>query len=276
MNWVKKEVKKARELENISLLISLDINVIPEIKNISKKSYLIRKGCQLAPHDFSPSNFLRLCRNLLIPLYKHKQRNFTPGIYKYFLPSNIDSTVSSGNYITYITREFERIAKKTLIKSCSDSNPSMLLWYLKSLRRMKSDLTMQNWIPPRGFSLLHGDLHTANIIKNNGKYLLIDFEYLRYGPPELEVSNLAYSALLRFRQRGWSRGDVYDMFNIYKRNIDKLSFVDSEALPFFLLFSSSLFYLGAYLKRDLDSLSLFKEIVNCSGFPCKGGVKDGN
>ena len=36
------------------------------------------------------------------------------------------------------------------------------------------------------FSLLHGDLYNGNILINAGRYVLIDFEYLRFGPPLLE------------------------------------------------------------------------------------------
>lgn len=38
------------------------------------------------------------------------------------------------------------------------------------------------------YHLLHGDLHTGNIVSFLGKYRLIDFENLRSGPKEIELS----------------------------------------------------------------------------------------
>lgn len=276
MIWIKKEVGKRREIKNISRLSSLEPSIIPDIKEVSKDRYFVRKGRNLSLTDIAPGNFIRLCQNLLVPLYQHTQGKFTPGIYKYFLPSNVDSTVPSDKYLPYVTRKLAKIAKRTINSNYSDFDPSTLIWYLKSLRKTEKYLSIQNWTPSRGFSLLHGDLHTGNIIKRNGKYLLIDFEYLRYGPPELEVSNLLLSALLRFRKIGESKNCVQEKFENYKKKVGKLCFIDNQVMPFFLLLSSCLFYLGACFKRDLDGMTFFKKIVDCSSFPSKGGIKDGN
>lgn len=42
------------------------------------------------------------------------------------------------------------------------------------------------------FSLLHGDLHCGNILELNGIYKLIDFEYLMFGPRQVEIAFLLF------------------------------------------------------------------------------------
>lgn len=120
----------------------------------------------------------------------HKLRctSFSPGIYSFItLSDNVlnDKQIKDQYYIEYIATIESEILQMLNLK---DSIPLEF----KSIHDYITNIYTEywRWCPKSEFRLLHGDLKLSNLICKDGKPLLIDLEYMRYGAPELELSNL--------------------------------------------------------------------------------------
>ncbi len=257
MEWIKKQIKiGSLEIENLKYLMNLKPRIVPSIKETSKDYYLIEKCTEISKEDFALENFGKLYCNLLSSLYKIKRKGFTHGIYKYFAPNSLNCLVENQKYIPYLMVEFNEIIKKITIYVPKLANDSMFLSLLNYLRT--NIKYIRNWEPQEGYCLLHGDLHIKNIVKRGQGYLLIDYEYLRFGAKELEVANFIVSCLLFFYKRDYVSGKLYQ--NKYYDNIVKL-FLDTDIFQFFFLFHLTLFYITYFLKEDLPSLEIVRKII---------------
>lgn len=257
--WIKKYIKETVEIENLKYLMQLIPSLIPSIKIIKDNYYVMEKCEVIEPEDFEPDNFYRLYIDLLIPLYKFKRSTFTPGIYKYFVPYSLNSEIKEQHYVPYIMNELEKVVQDVSVQSpklLEDKMFANLIRYLKSISGH-----FENWKPHTGYSLLHGDLHIGNIVKKNNKFLLIDYEYLRYGASELEISNLIISSLIWHYKKG-SRDEVF--FKIILDYLQSCNIIFSSSeydlFLYFMVFSLSLFYLNFYIKKDKVGLKAVIEI----------------
>lgn len=257
--WIKKYIRDPREIENLKYLIRLDQKLIPGIKTITENYYIIEKCKPIGLKDFAPSNFYKLYFSLLAPLYKFKKVNFTAGIYKYFMPHNLNYVIKNQNYIPYLLNELEKI-----VQSVSFQSPGLLndISFVNLLRYLKSNSKyFKNWKPLGGYSPLHGDLHIGNIVKRNNNYLLVDFEYLRYGATEIEIANLIISSSLYFYKRDSNNKNLKSLITDYLQVSDEIPSAENDSFRFFFLFSLSLFYLSMYLKNDLFNLKTIQKII---------------
>ena len=128
----------------------------------------------------------QIYRDCLKDLYSRKNDSFSPGIYAFYGSQEIP--LGNDTYGTYLRRQIQDILNvvdksqfeviRTFAKFCRKSLSIGLERHYDSL----NDLSK--------FSLLHGDLHTGNILIYHDQYKLIDFEFLRFGPRQLELSFL--------------------------------------------------------------------------------------
>lgn len=255
--WIKKHVRDFREIQNLKYLIKLNPAIVPRLKNIEKDYYIIENCELIEPTDFSPSNFNQLHRGLIIHLHKFKNQHFTRGIYKYFLPYPVGVTIDNQKYIPYILNELENVINILSVQFPGLKNRTFN--YLFKNLKNTSDY-YKNWKPLEGYSLLHGDLHIGNIAKKDGKYLLIDYEYMRFGASELEVANLITSALIWHYKRDFEK-DFSKTITSYLQVCADLSHIDYALFKYFLIFSMNLFYLSSYIKKDKISLMAILRIL---------------
>ncbi len=261
MKWIKKQIKEPREVDNLKYLMALNPRLIPRVKNVTENYFVIEKCEEIHKEDICPANFDKLYLKLLGPLYKFREKSFTQGIYKYFAPNSLNSKVRNQKYIPYIMAEFEEI-----IENVSTQVPKLLedLMFVSLLKFLKKDSRyFKNWKPMNGYSLLHGDLHIGNIVKRNNDFLLIDFEYLRYGAVELETANLIISSLIYYNKQNFSndKQKLYKLSNDYIQVVNKLPFLDTVLFQFFFIFSLSLFYLSFYLRKEQIGLKGIRKIM---------------
>lgn len=264
MEWIKKQLKQSNSLEigNLNYLMTLNLGIIPRVRSITKTFYLIEKCNNISGDDFAPSNFDKLYHNLLIHLYKLRRESFSPGIYKYFFvetQNSLKCEVKNQKYIPYIMSELEKIIQIVTIhvpKILEDSKFDNLLKLLR-----KNNKCLENWHPAEGYSLIHGDLHTRNIVKRGQDYLFIDFEFLRYGAKELEIANLTTTCLLQYWQDANNKELLLRLINDYNIIIEKLPSIDIIAFRFFFAYTLCLFYLSLYLKKDQNGLKAIKIIT---------------
>lgn len=257
--WIKKQVKEdSLEIENLKYLLGLNLKIFPKIKDISQDSYMIQKCSNVSETDFSfsPHNFGKLYFELLAPLYKFKKESFTPGVYKFFTPSSPNCKIKSQKYIPYVTAEISKIIRCLEIHIPKLLEDPMFLYLVNMLN--KNHVCIKNWVPVDGYSLLHGDLHPDNMVKNGKDFLLIDYEYLRFGPSELEVCNLILCLLYHYKKK--HKENISKLFNDYILAIKKLPF-DIVSFPFFMVLVVILFYINFYIKKDPDGLNTVQKII---------------
>ncbi len=129
-------------------------------------------------------NILKFYYEVLKPLYSVCSDKFSEGIYSFW---GAYHEKKSNDYRVYILEELNQIldlSKKSKIGDIKESSSNTVRTFLNEmiLKEEKID----------SFSLLHGDLYNGNILIYKNKYALIDFEYVRFGPPLLEWSFLLF------------------------------------------------------------------------------------
>ena len=156
MKKIKKYIRETREIKNLNQLLQLAPTLVPSIEIITDYFYTMERCEIIKPEDFKPSSFYSLYTRLLMPLHKIKRENFTQGIYKYFMPSNLDSKVKGRYYIPYIMEKFEKITG-----DASSRFPELIedVTFTNLVRYLESNIKhFEKWKPHSGYSLLHGDL----------------------------------------------------------------------------------------------------------------------
>jgi hypothetical protein len=265
IEWTRKEIESSRHLFNLRYLLKLNPEILPQIDDISADYYLMEVCQPIEYADFAPSNLTQLHQTLFAALHRFKRDRFTPGIYKYFTPYSITYKSRTTNYIPHVLQQLKRILdrmSKVLSQLPSDNTLTSLLRYIEHVSSQPED-----WTPAAGYSLLHGDLHIGNIVKKNNRFLLIDYEYLRYGAAEMELANFVISALIWVYKRGGSDNDaertrrlvraIYD-YDEACRHVDSIDFV---ALKFFCAIALCLSYLSAYVKNDWRAMQCAAKIL---------------
>ena len=137
----------------------------------------------ISPQKLSLSQIYRDC---LKDLYSIKSDSFSPGVYAFYGSQVIPQ--GSDTYGAYLQRQIQDINNvveksqfevvRSIAKYCRKSLNLGLERHYDSLNNLSK------------FSLLHGDLHTGNILVYHNQYKLIDFEFLRFGPRQLELAFL--------------------------------------------------------------------------------------
>ncbi len=145
MKWIKRYVKEPREIENLNYIIKMVPELIPPIKTITDRYYVIERYEAIKSEDFKLSNFHKLYLNLLVPLHRHKKKSFTPGIYKYFAPYSLRYETTEQYYVPHIMDEFKKIIQNVSIQSpklLKDVTFTNLFRFLKNNSRY-----FKNWKP---------------------------------------------------------------------------------------------------------------------------------
>ena len=127
-------------------------------------------------------DILKLYEDALRPLHEIRSDCFSPGIYSFMASGE---QPGDSPYEEYLLRELNALAEAAGGRDSLED--SMYEAVLKGLRQMPAGPA-----DPRGFCLLHGDLYAGNILSCDGRYALIDFEYLRFGPKEMEWAFLLF------------------------------------------------------------------------------------
>jgi hypothetical protein len=253
IEFIKKKSKGNNEISNLKLLLNLTPDIIPLVKTVKNDYYILEKCSPLEEKDFSPENFLYLYHHLFKKLYKHKHKDFSKGIYKYFY--SIDSCQNeqiNKCYIPYLLEELEKEIQQLNIQN----NPQIIHLINECYDRANLFL---NWRPSNGFNLLHGDLHIGNIVRKNEDYFLIDYEYVRYGAKELEIANYIISCLI-FCGMHNNANTLNKVCNRYLTMLKQSNLFHYNLFLLFLLLLSTLYYITAFIKNNEKGTSIISEI----------------
>lgn len=165
-------IKKENPIEIISLKILEELKIIKKVypDYMVKDNIIYVKMCN--QENFKESFFrcIDLCHNYL---YSHHFDCLTDGIYSYI---GIKENIESENFADRMRLFLEHISKGRYY------DKELLSSVIKNISDYYSEIKNSR------LCLLHGDLHMGNVVVDDGEVKLIDFEYMRVGIPELELS----------------------------------------------------------------------------------------
>jgi len=251
--YFEKFVRSEQEINNLLFVFSVSPQIIPEIKEIKAESYIIEKCRTISILEITPIWFKSVLNRLNENLYVNTSDSFSTGIYKYYFTSDrIKLKNNNEFYLPYLCSELIALTKILGL----DRDKSVKI-QLKAITDEVSNFS--NWTPIGGFKLLHGDLHCGNIVKNNSKIFLIDFEYLRYGAIELETANFLVSCvLLLYEKKGSAHLKLREFFGV----LEKQTNIDRYVFNTMLKISFLLFYMGFRIRNDKRMIKSLAEINN--------------
>lgn len=142
---------------------------------------------------FDVNLFDKIFKDILLCLYKNKNEFYSSGLYSYLnfqYPLKLFNKTGKG-YFEHLMEEYLAIVHRYNILN---NKERILLQYYELVQER---LILYKETNIEKFHLLHGDFHIGNILysQDDKKYKMIDFEYVRYGMPELEIANFIVQLL---------------------------------------------------------------------------------
>lgn len=156
---------------------------IPEIKRISLPTkiigdYMIMPWARKIMYNQRPE--ISEIVELLKQLYVFNQSNYSEGIYSFARMGKNKNT--NELFYEYIEKEIADLVSKTQIKrELKDIYKICMTQWGNAIQKYRDTYFFRYYI-------LHGDIHIGNIVRYKGKLKLIDWEYFRSGPKEIEIS----------------------------------------------------------------------------------------
>lgn len=254
IEYITKKVRDENEIINLKILRKISPQSIPFTKDINTTSYFIEKCQTIDETDFSPDNFSSIYNFLDENLYRQLERKYSEGIYKFFYVRHSYKRLFSGSsYVPYLIKELEHAIQRLKIYN----NRTVCALLDENRSRAGS---LQKWHPVNGFNLLHGDLHIGNMVKKNGNYLLIDYEYLRYGAKELEIANFILSCLMFYGMKN-DHSNLSRITEEYLKKSKKIEYFDHNFFHFSLFLSLTLWYITALVKKNNKEIEVISKIL---------------
>lgn len=237
----KKQIS-AEEAEIVNLINELSLKKYTLIQACDGNTLIEWEGCHVNRLYW---NITQLYNDAVRPFHNITVPYFTKGIYS-FMGTGED--ISESDYRKYIDVEV-----KHLIARKFPTDPFVSSVYL-SVRNGIKELIQKNIRIDR-FCLLHGDLYNGNILWCNNRYALIDFEFLRFGPPEIEWAFFLFWDLItekNVEMRGKiTQKIVEELFELRKENL--LSYTQEISIVYVfvpIILSAALHYCGLQKYED--------------------------
>lgn len=167
--------EKERAAYESVLVLNLQDAVIPFQLDGNSVVMSLGKTISMCEVDFE-----KLYNECLKPLYSIQFRSYSPGIYSFW---GLDSNVPiCEQYCEYLRNQIHSINDTKILPRWLP-----LASYIKN-NLLDSLALYEDSVNSTKFSLLHGDLFSGNILTFEGKYKLIDLEYMRFGPIQSELA----------------------------------------------------------------------------------------
>lgn len=181
----REKILSASEIHAYNLLHELKLDNIMIPHTLQGNKLKMVKGVHPSRLEL---DFVQLYQNVLCKLYAVKSSNFTPGIYSFFnsFICNNNTTAGESLYLDYVVME-----QQNIFRNCGKYiKPIVVRTYSESINQFAKwcERNRNSFMPE--YVLLHGDLFIGNILFYHNAYKLIDLEFLRFGPKELEIAFL--------------------------------------------------------------------------------------
>lgn len=227
--FIKKD--KGYETKNYQLMRKLiePMKAVPDFQ-IAGACLKIEKGEKYdSLFKFDVEQFVELYYECLQYFYRIERKYYSQGFYVYVTYDKdaiFNSQVDADQvyYWEYQKEVFNSTFKEVRV-------PEYLYGIAEYLKEKISEYLQ--WVPQK-FCLLHGDLFLPNIIVIEEKPKLIDLEYIRYGPREVELSHY-FMHLFILKQ--YFKGDAIKYFHqIFNLKLDGIDFDSVRELFIPLMF----------------------------------------
>ena len=171
-----------QEIEIIALLKELSLAENTLIHSVQNNILIEYEGYHI---ERAKWRIIKMYKEAIMPFHSIHSKRFTPGIYS-FMSSNMLSNET--DYRRYLLSELERI----IVINSPESETTHLKKEIYTVAKTEIEGLIRNDIEIKDFCLLHGDLYNGNILIYDDRYSLIDFEYLRFGPSQMEWAFLLF------------------------------------------------------------------------------------
>ena len=165
--------------------------------------------------------------DMLLKWYTRTTDSYSEGIYS-FARKGHTKRGADNSFYRYIKREIDSITERSSIKGEYEELECCAreMWTL-GYEQYKDTFF---W----SYNLLHGDLHTGNVVSFRGNYRLIDWENLRSGPKEIELAFYLCWDYLRWGDTYRSLDDLIDEISVF---VDKrlISAQERDRILYFLI-----------------------------------------
>lgn len=185
MNLHKKIISN-EEVQIVQLLNDLKLLDCTLIQKIENNVLIEKCGKHVSRNQW---DILKIYVEVIAPFHSIKSDDFSPGFYCHL---NLMQDVKEKDYRVYMLNGIRKTINYTISKE--DSNDVKYKIY-KEIEKTINGLIKDDF-KINQFNLLHGDLYNGNVLFLNGKYSLIDFEYIRFGPFQLEWAFLLFWDLI--------------------------------------------------------------------------------
>lgn len=200
------EVKKFisdEENEILSLLETLSLQDITVPYNRDGNTLTMAKGETIL---YDCMDLSSLYFDVLSNLYSYRNKKYSKGIYCFLQSSQCIEKAK--NYYEYLKEEINCIEKQyldTIDVSLKESYDMFMKFSKHNLDRYKN-----YFIGLTEFELLHGDLFSGNVLQYNNRNVLIDFEYIRFGPFIAELAFALCWDIISDFESCWTINQLYD------------------------------------------------------------------
>ncbi len=183
---VRQSFRGSHEFRNVCALRARCRDIVPHMALCHSRYFLSRRMSSVQLRRLEPSDVARLWFNVTRTLHAVKGGDYTQGVYG---PVSFDDLNSDMTFWVQALCTVEALVSLL-------PEPSSEL--RASLSRFSEQVEiLQDWEPANGYNWLHGDLHIGNLVQGPEGLRIIDFEYMRFGPRELDFAALERSLLAR-------------------------------------------------------------------------------
>lgn len=175
-----KKIITGQEIEIIHLLQDLSLDTCTLIKGIEGNVLTEYPGKHVSRSQW---DIYKMNEEIIVPFRNIKVNSFTPGFYCHM---NSGVPHDETDYRLYLIRELKEIL------GCPEDESNNLKNMVFFQVRCAIEALIDEGIEINQFCLLHGDLYNGNILVYDNKYSMIDFEYVRFGPSQLEWAFLLF------------------------------------------------------------------------------------
>lgn len=164
-----------REINALNCLNELELNYITVPYRIEGTDLYMQDGKTIEKGRIDKDKLFKEC---LSKMYRISFQNYSSGFYAFWKTNELPKL--GERYGTYLSRI---VKNSPCDDECRELRDFCVLSLNKNIRKLNEF---------DSFYLLHGDLHLGNILLYDNKYKLIDFEFMRIGPIEIELVFLFY------------------------------------------------------------------------------------
>lgn len=183
---VHKKIISDEEVQIIQLLNDLELLGCTLIRQVEKNVLIEKEGEHISRTHW---DIIKMYNEIIAPFHNIKSDRFSPGFYCHL---NFTVDVEKNDFRIYLLNGLKEAIGYTIDKQ----NSSEVKYEIFRLIDKTIKGLIEDDFEINQFSLLHGDFYNGNVMFIDGKYSLIDFEYVRFGPSQLEWAFLLFWDLI--------------------------------------------------------------------------------